>query len=63
MIDSAKQQWALENHKRDTDTPTEQNIAPYLPGGKLPACPDGGTYTIGAVGEKPRCSIPGHELH
>jgi hypothetical protein len=62
MIDSAKQQWALEMHKRNTDTPTAQDIAPYLPGGKLPACPEGGTYTIGAVGVKPTCSIPGHVL-
>ena len=30
LIDSAKQQWALEHHKRNTDTPTEQDLTPYL---------------------------------
>jgi len=27
---------------------------------KEPSCPSGGTYTLGTVIEKPRCSIPGH---
>ena len=66
LIDSAKQQWALEHHKRNTDTPTEEDLTPYLgrgPAGQFPRCPQGGTYIIGSVGEKPRCSIPGHELH
>ena len=37
----------------------------YLGGGqngKFFTCPQGGTYTIGSVGEKPTCSIPGHAL-
>jgi hypothetical protein len=65
MIDAAKAQWALENHKQNTDTPTKQDLTPYLglgPSGRFPVCPDGGTYIIGTVGEKPRCSIPGHAL-
>jgi hypothetical protein len=65
MIDGAKQQWALEYHKKITDIPTAQDITPYMgrgPAGEFPVCPEGGTYIIGAVGEKPRCSIPGHEL-
>ncbi len=62
MIDAAKQQWALEKNKAATDVPVESDLTPYLMNNKMPVCPQGGTYTIGAVGEKPTCSIPGHEL-
>ena len=65
LIDAAKQQWALENKKQSADTPTMKDLQPYLcrgPKGTLPTCPGGGVYKIGAVGEKPTCSIPGHEL-
>ncbi|MGA2544710.1 MAG: hypothetical protein ABSG78_24435 [Verrucomicrobiota bacterium] len=65
MIDGAKAQWALENHKQNTDTPTAQDITPYMgrgPAGEFPVCPQGGTYIIGSVGEKPRCTIPAHVL-
>jgi hypothetical protein len=60
LLDSAKQQWALENHKSSSDTPTMEDLKPYL--GSLPSCPDGGTYTLGSVAEKPACSVPGHVL-
>jgi hypothetical protein len=60
QIDAAKQQWALEKNKTATDVPTAGDIAPYLL--KMPTCPAGGTYTIGAVGEKPTCSLPNHVL-
>jgi hypothetical protein len=65
LIDASKQQWALENKKQSTDTPTMDDLRPYLgrgPNGELPACPDGGVYAIGTVGEKPTCSIPVHVL-
>jgi hypothetical protein len=62
QIDAAKNQWALEKNKKTGDVPTEVDLEPYLMNGKFPVCPQGGTYTIGAVGEKPTCSIPGHEL-
>ncbi|HSY74405.1 MAG TPA: hypothetical protein VK810_02955 [Dongiaceae bacterium] len=65
QIDAAKQQWALENNKTATDVPTAQDIAPYIKldaNGNIPGCPSGGTYTIGAVGVPPTCSIPGHVL-
>jgi hypothetical protein len=60
QIDGAKQQWALEKGKQATDVPTWDDLKPYL--GRIPVCPAGGTYTIGPVGEKPTCSIPGHRL-
>jgi len=63
LIDAAKQQWALEKNKQSTDVPTQQDLLPYLGQNvKFPHCPQGGTYTIGSVGESPKCSIPNHEL-
>jgi hypothetical protein len=66
LIDAAKYQWALENKKQPTDTPTWQDLRIYCghgTNGELPTCPGGGVYTIGAVGQKPTCSIPGHHLY
>lgn len=65
LIDSAKQQWALEFHKQATDIPGWDDLRPYFghgANGELPTCPDGGVYTIGAVSEKPTCNIQGHVL-
>jgi outer membrane lipoprotein-sorting protein len=62
QIDAAKNEWALEKGKANGTLVTEADITPYIMGGVLPKCPAGGTYTIGKVGEKPTCSIPGHEL-
>ncbi|HEV2318604.1 MAG TPA: hypothetical protein VGV18_02570 [Verrucomicrobiae bacterium] len=62
LIYAAKQVWALEKNKTDADTPTEQDLLPYIKGGVFPICPSGGTYTIGSVAQLPTCSIPGHVL-
>jgi len=62
MIDGAKQEWALENHKTATDTPTPEDLLPYVMNHRFPKCPAGGHYTIGSLGEKPTCSISGHQL-
>lgn len=62
LIYAAKQAWALDKNKTDSDVPTEQDLLPYLKAGVFPVCPAGGTYTIGAVGVSPTCSIPGHVL-
>ena len=63
QIDGAKQQWALENKKQTTDTPTAQELDTYLHRSFTTLkCPAGGVYTINAVGEKPACSIPQHDL-
>jgi len=62
LIYAAKQAWALDKNKTDSDVPTEQDLLPYLKGGIFPVCPSGGIYTIGAVGVPPTCSIPGHVL-
>jgi len=62
MIDAAKQQWAVENRRSDSDTPTRADLEPYLRKNQFPACPAGGTYTVGRVGEPPECSVAGHGL-
>jgi prepilin-type N-terminal cleavage/methylation domain-containing protein len=62
-ISGAKQTWALENKKADTDVPTDADLFGI---DKIiedkPKCPGGGTYDIRAVGEKPTCTIPDHTL-
>jgi RNA polymerase sigma factor (sigma-70 family) len=65
LIDSAKQQWALENRKQNTDTPAMDDLRPYIgrgTNGELPSCPDGGIYTVKSVAEPPTCSVAGHVL-
>lgn len=61
-IQVAKAQWALDAGKTAADTPTEQDLLVYLPGGTFPTCPSGGTYTIGSGAVAPSCSVPGHVL-
>ena len=65
-IDAAKQEWAIEKNKTTNDIPTWDNILPYLGHywtNHAPICPSGGKYTIGKVGEPPKCSIGGeHRL-
>jgi len=58
----AKNLWALEKNKANTDVPNAQDLLPYLKDGIFPVCPDGGIYTINAIGETPTCSIQGHVL-
>lgn len=62
QVNDAKLQWALDKNKTATDVPSAQDLSPYFKDGTFPACPDGGTYTINAVGELPTCSVPGHVL-
>ena len=62
VISSSKHQWALENKKVDTDTPTPTDIATYLRSNLYPHCPVGGVYTINTMATEPTCSIPGHVL-
>jgi hypothetical protein len=62
-IDGAKSTWALENHKQTNDIPADSDlfgITLYIR--EKPSCPQGGTYTISAVNQRPRCTVPGHTL-
>ena len=62
QIDAAKQLWAADKGRSATDVPAARDLAPYFKDGNFPVCPDGGIYTINAVGEQPQCSIPSHVL-
>ena len=62
QVDSAKEQWAIENNKTSADTPTAANLDAYLKGGTTKVyCPQDSTkafsasYTINAIGTNPAC--------
>jgi prepilin-type N-terminal cleavage/methylation domain-containing protein len=69
-IDSAKQQWALEKRRQETDTPAGSDLQPYLgrsAGGELPCCPLDSAQTFATsynpqtVAEKALCRVsPSH---
>jgi prepilin-type N-terminal cleavage/methylation domain-containing protein len=63
QIDGAKEQWALEAKKADAAACTATDIQDYIKGNKVPECPAAGaatgTYTIGALGTAPICTIQG----
>ena len=60
QIEAAKQEWVLENNKKNGDLPTKQDLIPLV--GQWPVCPSGGTYSINPIGDPPTCSVPGHKL-
>ncbi len=66
QIDSAKEMWAMEENKGDTDTPTWEELGEYIRGveGDTTAleCPADGDYTIGNVITLPTCDVEDHEL-
>jgi prepilin-type N-terminal cleavage/methylation domain-containing protein len=66
LVDSSKQQWALEQKKQTTDTPAGSDLQPYLgrgSNGELPTCPVDSqnsfttSYTPNVVGTPPVCLI------
>lgn len=63
MIDSAKQQYALEKGSTASTWPIEAEITPYLGRTQtMPVCPSGGTYSVKSLKEPPTCTIPDHVL-
>ena len=67
QIDGAVTEWALEKGKKTGDPAPSliTDLTPYIKlnsSGSIPSCPAGGIYTIGPVGEMPKCSVPGHAL-
>jgi len=60
QIETAKEQWAMDNKKAATDTPTAANLVDeYMKGtvDTLPGCPSNGTYTIGDMSTRPTCGV------
>jgi hypothetical protein len=63
QIDGAKATWALEHQKKAEDIPKDSDLFgsdAYIR--DKPKCPRGGTYTIGRVGEWPRCTVAEHNF-
>ena len=60
-IDSAKEQWAMENNASPSSTPPamSQLIGSTSFIKTSPFCPMGGTYSVGAISAPPTCSIGG----
>jgi prepilin-type N-terminal cleavage/methylation domain-containing protein len=66
LIDTSKQQWALEQRKQNSDTPQGTDLQPYLgrgSAGELPSCPVDTTYTFSTsyspnnIATKPTCNL------
>ncbi len=56
QIDSAKQQYIMDQKLSPTTTPTSANLAPtYIRA--FPTCPASGSYTIGDGNTNPSCSF------
>ena len=65
QIESAVQQWALENKKSAGTTVATTDVTPYLKNNVMPSEPAGGTYSMGAsIDVSPTCSLSaaGHTL-
>ncbi len=61
-IEMAKAEEALKTNLEDGQPVEVSSLLPYFKDHKMPVCPRGGTYDIGAVGEMPRCTVKGHEI-
>jgi prepilin-type N-terminal cleavage/methylation domain-containing protein len=61
QIDSAAQQFALEQHKRTgQDINYPGDLTPYIKlnaNNSIPTCPAGGTYNCATVGNAPTCDL------
>ena len=64
IISEAKRSWAALTKPEASVAAQPADLAGYLRQGLIPVCPTGGTYTLGAVNELPRCShaYKGHRL-
>jgi prepilin-type N-terminal cleavage/methylation domain-containing protein len=63
QIETAKEQWAMDNKKSNGDSVAFTDLVSltlYLK--STPACPASGTYSCNAVGIVPSCSFAGHVL-
>ena len=66
LIDSAKQQWALEQHQSGDSVPTGSALQPYLghgSAGELPNCPATSStnfddsYAVNSISTPPTCKV------
>ena len=60
VIDSAKEQYAIENNIASGAACTSAEISPYLKNNAMPVCPGTSTaYTIGNISVLPTCALSG----
>ena len=62
VVEWAKHCWMVDNHKSQGDIPNWNDLSEELARhgiNGIPKCPDGGTYSIGRLGEPPTCSLGG----
>lgn len=57
-IDGVKVMLAADQKLTNGAMVTKEQLLPYLK--EWPLCPKGGQYTIGRIGESPKCSYPAH---
>ena len=61
QIDSAKEQWAMDNRKTTGDACQMSDLTGangYMKGAATgPVCPSGGAYTVNVIGTNPACSL------
>jgi hypothetical protein len=60
ILEGAKVQLKVERQLMDGATVEETALKPYLKGGEMPLCPDGGHYSISPIGVQTTCSISAH---
>ena len=58
ILESAKDQWALEAKKGTGDVPTSANLTDYLKNNTMPSKVVGETYNINAVGTPSTATTP-----
>lgn len=61
QFEGAKEQWAIDNSATSGTEVAFGDILPYLK--KMPHCNKNGTYSLGRIGEEPRCSVHGTASH
>jgi Protein of unknown function (DUF3352) len=59
QLQIAKQMWSQDKGKSGQDTPTWDDLKPYLGGANI-KCPSGGDYELNSVGQQPTCSFHSH---
>jgi prepilin-type N-terminal cleavage/methylation domain-containing protein len=62
-IETAKEQWAMDNKKANGDPVALTNLVGltlYIK--STPSCPEAGTYTVNNIGTSPVCTVASHLL-
>jgi type II secretory pathway pseudopilin PulG len=62
LIDAAQQQWAMEKGLGNDAPVTAADLMSYFSRNEFPKCPANGVLSVTTVGEKPKCTKPGHVL-